>query len=120
MADDAIVACVARLTEWAAQSLPANPAHDAFLCAATFRRYAIARDGDFDKARDLLAASVAWRAVHVPARLHCPACEAEPYSHCFFPIGLDAHRRVVIYANGARIVSVHTRVALHYCTDTHS
>jgi hypothetical protein len=69
---------------------------------ATISRYAVAREGDFERARTNILETLVWRQQAVPAHLACPCCEADPHSHCLFPIGLDDLRRLVIYSNAAK------------------
>ena len=61
----------------------------AWVTPATISRYAVAREGDFERARTNILDTLVWRQQAVPAHLACPCCEADPHSHCLFPIGLD-------------------------------
>jgi hypothetical protein len=74
----------------------------AWVTPATISRYAVAREGDFERARTNILETLVWRQQAVPAHLACPCCEADPHSHCLFPIGLDDLRRLVIYSNAAK------------------
>lgn len=102
----AVASCVARLSAHFAQptvSAALSPASASFLGErSTLLRYATARNGDYAAALRNLEETLVWRATHVPAALSCPACASDALSHCFFPLGLDAHRRVVIYASAAK------------------
>ena len=99
-ADPKVDACTNQLLAWAASptALPADL--DLSYCsAANIRRFAVAREGNFDAARDMLLTHLQWRVTGLPERLFCPACERNPHNHCFFPIGLDSERRPVFYSN---------------------
>ena len=107
-----VAACVARLEAAllpgagagsGAGAAPLGADALAFLTRATLNRYATARNGDFEAALANLRATLAWRVEHVPAVLSCPACAAEPQSHCFFVVGVEpSQRRVVVYASAAK------------------
>jgi len=101
-----VAACVGKL-EAALLAPGAAPAPDAdaraFLTRLTLNRYATARNGDFEAALANLRATLEWRKVHVPEVLSCPACAADPHSHCFFTVGVEpTQRRVVVYASAAK------------------
>jgi hypothetical protein len=95
-------AAVASLRAWrdSEKTLDADTRH--FLSEATLRRYATARKGDAAAALDMLKGTVEWRKTAVVRPLACATCESEPTSHCFFPIGRDAHGNAVIYGNPPR------------------
>lgn len=112
----AVLACIDRLaSHFASRSL--SPMDAAFVNErSTLRRYATARNGDFEAARKNLEETLAWRVAHVPAVLSCPACTANPLSHCFFTLGIDAQRRVVVYASAAKAKMNEKNVTLqHMC-----
>ena len=73
-----------------------------FLTKPTVLRYSTARNGNYDEALKNLESSIEWRVTHVPEKLCCPACESDPQSHCFFTIGVDSKKRIVIYASAAK------------------
>ena len=102
-----LAACTDKLAAWAAAAAAAPgglPGEGlAFLTRPTLRRYAAAREGDFEAARGNILRTLAWRVKNVPPHLCCPTCrDRDPHSHCFFPIGVDAQRRVVVYASAAK------------------
>ena len=101
--ETAINAAVDDLEKWFAESAPTMSELGRKFCTKqTFRRYATARNGDFQAAKQNLLETLAWRDTNVPEVLHCPVCDADPFMHCFFPIGLDEHQRLVIYSCASR------------------
>jgi hypothetical protein len=109
--------CFAALTAWAKETSPTlDDAGRAFLTPATLRRYAVARNGDVKAAISNLEETIQWRKENVPSYMHCTACDADPHSHAFFPLGIDSHRRVVVYACSARAKMNETAVTVgHMC-----
>jgi hypothetical protein len=119
--DPAVERCVGELAEWVSEAAPGlDAAALAFCTPATLRRYAVARNGDFDAAVKNLEATLAWRAAGAvpPSPLHCPACDTDPHMHAFFPVGIDAHRRVVVYACAARAKTNETEVTVRHMVQT--
>lgn len=101
--ESAIEATVESLEQWYAGITSKLPEHDHKFCSKqTFRRYAIARNGDFQAALQNLLDTLTWRETNVPEILHCHVCDADPFMHCFFPIGLDVSNRLVIYSCASR------------------
>lgn len=69
---------------------------------SVWRRYAVARDCKPAAAWDAMMATLLFRRTHVQQPLHCPACEADRYAHCFIPLGFDKLGRPVVYTSQAR------------------
>ena len=102
MADACINQAVEKLCVWSKGAQLSELGRDFCDDSSTFRRYAVARNGDAEAALKNLQESIAWRETHVPAKLHCPVCDVDPFMHCFFPIGLDTQKRLVIYSSASR------------------
>jgi hypothetical protein len=90
------------LKKWR-ESADLSPSGRAFCTDLTLRRYATARRGDYDAALSMLQNSIEWREEAVKEPLGCEICEADPTSHCFFPIGTTVgDENIVIYGNPPR------------------
>ena len=94
--------CVAKLTAWLRDNSDNPDINVEFCTPPTLRRYATARHGDLDATKRNLLSTMAWRRTYLPPKLGCPNCDADPLSHCFFTLGIDPSRRVVVYANAAK------------------
>ena len=97
--------CARQLEEYFSSPPAADaltPRDKEFLTRPTIMRYSTARDADFKDALKNLKATLEWRVTNVPEKLSCPNCPSDPFSHCFYCIGIDNLKRVVIYANAAK------------------
>lgn len=90
------------LAHFASISSTLSEADKLFLTRSTILRYSTARNAHYDEALKNLESSLEWRRTHVPDHLCCPACEQDPGSHCFFTIGVDSKKRIVVYASAAK------------------
>jgi hypothetical protein len=101
--ESAIDATIEKLKQWYVESAPKLSENGRKFCSQqTFRRYAVARNGDYEAAVQNLVETLEWRETNVPELLQCPICNADPLMHCFFPIGLDENKRLVIYSCASR------------------
>ncbi len=109
--------CFGELKEWVVEAAPGlDDKARSFLTPATLRRYAVARNGDFDAAVKNITATLEWRKANVPDSMHCTACDSDTGMHCFSCVGIDDHRRVVVYACAARAKTNETAVTVgHMC-----
>ncbi len=115
MADHDIDATVEKLEKWFHDSSSSLSDQGRKFCTkTTFRRYAVARNGDFQAAHQNLLETLAWREANVPEKLHCPACDVDPLMHNFFPIGLDDSKRLVIYSCASRAKINHREITVRH------
>lgn len=68
----------------------------------TAARYLVAHNGHWAPAAKGLLATLEWRRTHAAAPLYCAPCAADPGSHAFVPLGVDAAGRGVVYGCHAR------------------
>lgn len=86
-----------------------TPPQRHFLSDATFLRYLEARDGDVQKAKDMLDHTLKWRAERLDGRpCICPACAKDASAHCFIPLGQDSRGWQLIYSCAARASDKHS------------
>lgn len=119
--DAAIQHCVQELRDWTSKG-SFDEDDRLFLTDTTLTRYATARNGDLNAARTNLEETLKWRKANVPKVLHCTVCDKDPHMHSFYPIGIDALGRIVIYACSARakindkdVTVAHMVQQLEYC-----
>ena len=106
----------AKMHDWAKAQADGEAALARFLDDVTLCRFLRARDGNVDKAADMLTQHLVWRRgqgmlAREPVR--CALCASDPLQHAYCCIGEDVHRRAVMYSCSARAKDTSTAGVTH-------